>query len=163
MNLEEQWLSLNSLDDFNENRSLVLSIKTAEGTWERIGPLWKMLNKTGLIHTIFGRKAMMVVMYGGRATDSDWNTIQCLRRCNVIYLHHLTHTIMPHIVMVHKQVEIQMEDPTTKAPHKFADLGQVLMCILIPNTEKYAFNAAVPILKGNNSGNTMITYRVDSV
>jgi hypothetical protein len=82
-----------------------------------------MLNKTGLIRTIFGRKAVMVVMYGGRATDSDWNTIQHLWRCNVIYLHHLTHTILPHIVMVHKQVEIQMEDPTTKAPHKFTDLG----------------------------------------
>jgi hypothetical protein len=104
----------------------------------------------------------MVVMYGGRATDSDRNIIQCLRQCNVIYLHHLTHMILPHIVMIHKQVEIQIEDPTTKAPHKFADLGQVLMGIMIPDTEKYAFNAIVPILEGNNSGNIMITYRADS-
>jgi hypothetical protein len=116
-NQEEQQLSLNSLDAFNKNRCLVLSIKTAEGTWEQLGPLWKMLNKMGLIRTIFGHKAMMVVMYGGRATDSDRNTIQGLRRCNVIYLHHLTHTILPHIVLIHKQVEIRMEDPTTKAPH----------------------------------------------
>jgi hypothetical protein len=133
------------------------------GTWELLGPLWKMLNKTGLIHTIFGRKAMMVVMYGGRGTDSDRNTIQRLGRCNVIYLHHFTHTILPHIVKIHKQVEIQMKDPTTKAPHKFADLGQVLiMGMMIPDTEKYALVAIIPILKGNNSGNAMITYRADS-
>ncbi len=115
----------------------------------------------GLIRIIFGHKAMMVVMYGGKATDSDQNTIQRLRRCNVIYLHHLTHTILilPHIVMVHKQVEIQIEDPTAKAPHKFTDLGQVLMVIMIPGTEKYAFSAIVPILKGNNSSSAVITYR----
>ncbi len=64
--------------------------------------------------------------------------------------------------MVHKQVEIQMEDPTAKAPHKFTDLGLVLMSIMIPDTEKYAFDAIVPILEGNNSGSAVITYRWDS-
>jgi hypothetical protein len=55
-----------------------------------------------------------------------------------------------------------MEDPSTKAPHKFADLGQVLMGIMIPDTEKDAFDAIVPILKGNNSANAMIAYRENS-
>jgi hypothetical protein len=36
------------------------------------------------------------------------------------------------------------------------------MGIMIPDTEKYAFDAIVPILKGNNSGSTVITYRWDS-
>ncbi len=34
---------------------------------------------------------------------------------------------------------------------------------MIPDTEKYAFNAILPILKGNNRGNAMITYRANSV
>jgi hypothetical protein len=36
------------------------------------------------------------------------------------------------------------------------------MGIMIPDTEKYAFEAIVPIVKGNNSGSAVITYRWDS-
>ncbi len=63
----------------------------------------------------------MIVMFNGRATDSEWVTMQRLCRVNVMYLFMLSHTQIPNTSVFHKQVKVEMEDGS-KPPHKFTDL-----------------------------------------
>jgi hypothetical protein len=70
---------------YGQNGCLILSIKMEEGMWPRFCLLWQMLNKMGLVRPVFGQRAVMVVLYGGKPTELDRNTIQHLRCCNVIY------------------------------------------------------------------------------
>jgi hypothetical protein len=63
----------------------------------------------------------MIVMFKGRATNSDRVMMQHLRRVNVMYLSMLSHTVVSNISVVHKQIEIEMADGS-KPMHKFTDL-----------------------------------------
>ncbi len=109
-NRRERQLSLNNLEAYSQNGCLVLSIKMEEGTWPRFGPLWQMLNKMGLVRLVFGQRAVMVVFYGGKPTESDRNTIQRLHQCNVIYAYSFASEILPFVETIHKQVKVWMED-----------------------------------------------------
>jgi len=122
-NKRERKLSLNDLEAFGQNGCQVLSIETEEGTWSRFGPLWRMANKMCLVRPVFGRKAVMVVLYGGKPTESDRNTIQRLRRCNVIYSYSMASVTLPFVETIHKRVEVRMEDETSSLPYKFTDLS----------------------------------------
>jgi hypothetical protein len=70
-NKGEKLLSWNNLPSFIQNGCVVCTIKTEEGTWAWLGPLWKMLNNMGLSCWIFGRKAVIVVLFGGKPTQSN--------------------------------------------------------------------------------------------
>jgi hypothetical protein len=76
-----------------------------------------------------GWQVMMVVMFGGKPTDSDGVTMQRQRRCNVMYHNRMTQVIIPYMATVHKRVEVQMEDPSVKPPYKFTDLCREVMRI----------------------------------
>jgi hypothetical protein len=119
----EKALSLNDLEAFGQNGCLVLSIKTEEGTWPRFGLLWWMLNKMGLVCPVFGQSAVMVVLYGGKPTESDCNTIQRLCRCNITYAFHTASVILPYVETIHKQVEVWMEEADAKSPYKYTDFS----------------------------------------
>jgi hypothetical protein len=122
-NRRERQLSLNNLEAYGQNGCLVLSIKMEEGTWPRFGLLWQMLNKMGLVRPVFGRRAVMVVLYGGKPTELDRNTIQHLRRCNVIYAYSIASEILPFVKTIHKRVEVRMENATAPLPFKFTDFS----------------------------------------
>ncbi len=76
----------------------------------------------------------MVVMYNGKAMESDWVTIQWLHCCNVVHCFMTTHTVLPNIVTVHKWVEIKMVDNSVP-PHKFTDLCQEFMWLILSSTD----------------------------
>jgi hypothetical protein len=63
----------------------------------------------------------MIVMFNSRETDSDWVTMQRLCRVNVMYYFMLSHTQIQNILVVHKQVEVEMADGSEPL-HKFTDL-----------------------------------------
>jgi hypothetical protein len=68
----------------------------------------------------------MVIMYNGKATESNWVTMQRLHHCNVVHCFMTTHTVLPNIVTIHKRVKIEMADKSVP-PHKFTDLCQEFM------------------------------------
>ncbi len=166
-NRRERQFSLNNLEAYVQNGCLVLSIKTEEGTWPRFGPLWRMLNKMGLVHLVFEQRAVMVVLYDGKPTESDHNTIQCLRQCNIIYSYSIASKILPFVETVHKQVKVWIEDVTDPYPFKFTDFSQELWELRVPLEDNnpqagkgdvFAFDSYVPILLGQNSGSVTITF-----
>jgi hypothetical protein len=66
----------------------------------------------------------------------------------------ISHTF-PHIVNVHKSIEVQMEDVNAEHPYKFTDLCRDIMMMTIPGTDltidkhnAYVFDAIIPILGG---------------
>ncbi len=122
----EKDLTLNNLSAFQENGCLVCTVEAREGSWPRLGPLWEGFHRMGLSHHALGRSCLMVVMYNGRATDSDRVTMQRLRRVNAIHAYMISHAVLPNIVCVHKRVEIEMDDGS-KPLHKFTDLCQEVM------------------------------------
>ncbi len=65
-NKREKQLLLNNLPAFGQIGCLVLTVETEEGTWAHPGPLWRALNSMGLVCRIFGRTAVLVVLYGGK-------------------------------------------------------------------------------------------------
>jgi hypothetical protein len=75
----------------------------------------------GLCQCALRRSCLMIVMFNGRATDSDQGTMQHLYRVNMMYSLMLSHTQIPNISVVHKQVKVEMEDGS-KPLHKFTDL-----------------------------------------
>jgi hypothetical protein len=77
-----------------------------EGTWARLGPLWRALNSMGLVWWIFGLTAVLVVLYGGKPIELDQNTLQCLRWCHVIYVDNIATEVLPYVEMLHKWVEV---------------------------------------------------------
>ncbi len=103
-NKGKKLLSLNNLPSFIQKGCVVCTIETEEGTWAWLGPLWKMLNKMGLSHRIFGWKDVIVVLFSGKPTWSDCTTIQCLRWCTTVYSNSVTSQILPFIEMIHKRV-----------------------------------------------------------
>jgi hypothetical protein len=109
-NKAEKDLSLNKLPAFQENGCLVCTVEAAEGSWPRLGPLWEAFHKIGLCWRALGRSCLMVIMYNGRAADSNRITMQQLRRVNVIHAYMMSHTVLPNIATVHKLVEIEMSD-----------------------------------------------------
>jgi hypothetical protein len=86
----------------------------------------------GLVRPVFGRSAVMVVLYSGKPMESDRNTIQRLRRCNVIYAYSIASEILPFVETIHKQVEVQMEDADAPRPFKFMDFSQELRELRVP-------------------------------
>ena len=72
---------------------------------------------------------MMVVMFGGKPSDSDQVTMQRQRRCTVMYHHRMSQVIIPYVATVHKRVEVQMEDQSVKPPYKFTNLCWEVMRI----------------------------------
>jgi hypothetical protein len=65
----------------------------------------------------------MVVLYGGKPTESDRNTIQPLRQCNVIYAYSIASKIIPFVETIHKQVVVWLEDADAPCPFKFTDFS----------------------------------------
>jgi hypothetical protein len=82
----------------------------------------KVFHKMGLCRQALERSCLMVLMYNGRATKCNWVTLQCLQCNNVIYTYMMANTMVSNIIIVHKQVEIEMADGSNP-PHKFTDLG----------------------------------------
>jgi hypothetical protein len=74
----ERDLSLNKLATFWENGCLVCTVKATEGSWPQLGPLYKVFHRTGLSRQALGRSCLMVVMYNGKATESNWVAMQRL-------------------------------------------------------------------------------------
>jgi hypothetical protein len=65
----------------------------------------------------------MVVLYGGKPTESDRNTIQRLRHCNVIYAYSIASEILLFVETIHKRVKVRMENATAPLPFKFMDFS----------------------------------------
>ncbi len=169
-NRRERQLSLNNLEAYGQNGCLVLSIETEEGTWPHFSPLRRMLNKMGLVRLVFGQRAVMVVLYGGKPTESDRNTIQHLHQCNVIYAYSITSEILPLIETIHKQVKVWVEDATAPCPFKFTNFSQELRELHVPLEDNdpqagkgdvVAFDSCIPNLSGQNRGSVTITFRSD--
>jgi hypothetical protein len=169
-NRRERQLSLNNLEAYGQNGCLVLSIEMEESTWPCFGPLWQMLNKMGLVRPVFGQRAVMVVLYGGKPTESDRNTIQRLRQCIIIYPYSIASKIFLFVETIHKQVEVWMEDADAPCPFKFMDFSQVLRELRVPLEDNnpragkgdiFAFDSCIPNLSGQNSGSVTITFRSD--
>ncbi len=115
-NKTEQRLSLNNLDGFKQKGCLVCTVEAAVDTWPCFGPLWQHFHKTGMMRQTFGQRCAIVVMYSGNRTNVDRLVMQWYRQCNVMYdITTVSHTF-PHIVNVHKSVEVQMEDVNAERP-----------------------------------------------
>jgi hypothetical protein len=102
----------------------------------------------------------MVIMYNGKATESDWVTMQWLHCCNVVHCFMTTHTVLPNIVTVHKRVEIKMVNKSVPL-HKFTDLCQEFMWLTLSSTDNPSplFDAIVPIALGCQLSSAFVTYR----
>ena len=162
----ERDLSLNLLGQpFQENGCLVCTVEASEGSWKRLGLLWEAFHKTGLCRRALGRSCLMVVMFNGRPTENDRVTMQRLRRVNVMYSYLLSHTHIPNIAVVHKQVEVEMANGSTP-PHKFTDLCREFMLLTSSTSAEgkpaYLFDAVIPILSGLRAGSAVVTYRTDN-
>jgi hypothetical protein len=105
-NKREKQLSLNNFPAFGQIGCLVLTVEMEEGTWAHLGPLWRALNSMGLVCWIFGQTVVLVVLYGGKPTESDRNTLQHLRRCHVMYVNNIATEVLPYVEMLHKWVEV---------------------------------------------------------
>ena len=77
----------------------------------------------GLVRLVFGQRVVMVVLYGGKPTESDRNTIQHLHQCNIIYAYSIASKILPFVETIHKRVEVWMENATAPRPFKFTDFS----------------------------------------
>ncbi len=163
-NKAEKDLTLNNLSAFQENGCLVCTVEAGEGSWPRLAPLGEGFHKMGLSRHALGRSCLMVVMYNGRATDSDRVTMQQLRRVNVIDAYMISHAVLPNIVCVHKRVEIKMNNGS-KPLHNFTDLCQEVMWLTYTaadGTTKPFFDAIVPIMSGQQQGSVMVTFHTDN-
>ncbi len=94
-------------------------------------------------------------MYSGNKTDVNRSVMQWYRQCNVIYDIQTVSYTFPHIVNVHKSVEVQMADENAERPYKFTDLCQEIMMMTIPGTNPatdkhnaFVFDAIIPVLGG---------------
>ncbi len=166
-NKREKLLLLNNLPSFGQNGCMVLTIKTEEGTWACFGPIWRMLNRMDLVLRIFGQKAVLVVLYGGKPTELDCNTSQRLRWCHVIYADNITTEIIPYVEILHKRVEVWMEDSSIAPPYKFMDLCREvlsILAVLAPDNpwygkkEVFSFDAIIPIRNRTHSGSGTLTF-----
>ncbi len=70
-NRAEQGLSMNNLEAFQNNGCQVCTVEAKEGLWARLGPLWQQYHKTGMCRHSLGQQVMMVVMFGGKPTESN--------------------------------------------------------------------------------------------
>jgi hypothetical protein len=102
----------------------------------------------------------MVLMYKGKATESNWVTMQWLHCCNVVHCFITTHTVLPSIITVHKWVKIEMADKSVPL-HKFTDLCQEFMWLTSSSTDNPIplFDAIIPIALGHQLGSAIVTYR----
>jgi len=92
----------------------VCTVEAAVDTWPHFGPLWQHFHKTGMMRQTLGQHCATVVMYSGNRTNAKRSVMQWYHQCNVMYdITTISHTI-PHIVNVHKSVEVQMEDVNAK-------------------------------------------------
>ena len=127
------------------------TVEVAKGSWKRLGPLWEAFHKMGLCRRALGRSCLMIMMFNGRPTDSDWITMQRLRRVNVMYSYMLAHTLVPNIGVIHKQVEVEMADESAH-PHKFTNLCHEFMMLtrraLEGDKVVFLFDAVIPIVSG---------------
>jgi hypothetical protein len=156
----EKDLSLNKLVQFQENGCLVCTVETAEGSWGRLGPLWESLHQTGMSLWALGRSTLMVVMFNGRPTDSNCTTMQQLHHVNVVHAYMISSTILSHVITIHKQVKIEMEDGS-KPPHKFTNFCREVMWPTSPAVDGPPvplFDAIIPIVSGQQNGSATVTY-----
>ncbi len=169
-NKREKRLLLNNLPAFGQIGCLVLTVETEEGTWASLGPFLRVLNSMGLVCRILGWTAVLVVLYGGKPTELDWNTLQRLCRCHVIYVDNIATEVLLYMEMLHKQVKVRMENSSKAPPHKFTDLCREVLeiiAVLPPDDPWYgkkvvfAFDAIVPIRTGTHSGSAILTFCSD--
>jgi hypothetical protein len=128
------------------------------------GPFWESFHWTGMSRQALGCSTLMVVMFNGRFTDSNCITMQRLCRVNVVHAYMTSSSILPHVVTVHKQVEIEMEDGS-KPPHKFTDLCREVMWLTSSSADGPPvplFDAIIPIVSGQQNGSATVTYRTDN-
>jgi hypothetical protein len=110
-----------------------------------------------------GRSTLMV-MFNGRPTNSDRITMQRLCCVNVVHAYMTSSSTLPHVVTVHKRVEIEMED-SSKPPHKFTDLCWEVMGLTSPTADGPPiplFDAIIPIVSSQQNGSATITYWTDN-
>ncbi len=111
----------------------------------------------------------MVVLFGRKPTQFDQTTIQLLLWCTIVYSNSITSQILPFIEMIHKQVEVRMEDTSFAPPYKYTDLRREILALLVeiprddPRQGKdvFAFDAVVPIRSGIHSGSVTVTFWSD--
>jgi hypothetical protein len=76
----------------------------------------------------------------------------------------MSHTILPNIATVHKQVDIEMEDKS-RSSHKFTHLCRKFMWLKLSHKDelsKFLFDAIIPIVPGHQQGCAIVTYRTDN-
>jgi hypothetical protein len=81
-----------------------------------------------------------------------------------MYLHMLSHTVVPNIAIIHKQIKIEMAGGS-KPLHKLADLCQEFMWLTaktLDGTTLPLFDAVIPIVSGIQRGSAVVTYRTDN-
>jgi hypothetical protein len=143
---------------------MVCTVEAWEGLLPQLRLLWEAFHKTGLSRQALGWSCLMVVMYNGRANNSDRVMMQLLRHVNVIQAYMTSHAVLPNIACVDKRVKIEMEDGS-KPLHKFTDLCREVMWLssMAPDgTLKLLFDAIMPVVLGQQQGSAIITYRTDN-
>ena len=118
-------------------------MEASEGSWLRLGLLWEAFRGIGLSWQALGQSCLMAIMYNGKASESNWVTMQWLHCCNVVHGFMTAHTVLPNIVTIHKRVEIKMANKSNP-PHKFTDLRQEFMWLTSPSTDKPVTLFGVP-------------------
>jgi hypothetical protein len=78
--------------------------------------------------------------------------------------------VLPYVEMLHKWVEVRMEDSLKAPPHKFTDLCREVLEIIVvlpPDDPWYsrkvvfAYDAIVPVCTGTHSGSAILTFCSD--
>jgi hypothetical protein len=86
--------------------------------------------------------------------------MQQLQQVNVIHAYMISHTVLPTIVTVHKNVEIEPEDGS-KPKHNSTDLCREVMR-LMDSLKRPLFDAIILVESGFNKGSAIITYCTNS-
>ncbi len=131
---------------------------------KRLSILWEKFNKMGLCCWVLGQNSLMVVNFNGRPMDSNHVTMQPLCRVNIIYAYHLSSAVILNVAMVHKQIEVEMEDGS-RPSYKFTDLLRVAIALMVmgnDGTSQPAFDAMILALSGLHCGCAVLTYRTNS-
>ncbi len=143
---------------------MVCTVEAAKKDSKRLSILWEKFYKMNLCRLVLGKNSLMVVNFNEQPTDSNRVTMQCLRRVNIVYAYHLSSAVISDVAMVHKRVEVEMEDGS-RPPYKFTDLLREAMALMVTGndrTSQPAFDAMIPVLSGIHCGRAVMTYRTNS-
>jgi hypothetical protein len=100
--------------------------------------------------------------------QSNHNTTPTMVHRGLLRLYHSQ--VLPFIEMIHKRVEVWMEDTSVAPPYnKYADLRREILALLVEipkddlqhGKDMFAFDAIVPVCSGIHVGGVTVTFQSD--